>query len=85
MLSLSLPLTACVTSNKAPVAVAPILPPLPAKLETECVDPGVNYISQVDEAVAELGKNRLYAACSVRKHRDIKKFYSDVRTNYGKK
>lgn len=73
-------LSACATSG-SPVAVAPNLPPIPANLVTECRDPGVGGIATVGDAVTVLGENRVYAACNLRKHRDMKSFYESVRRN----
>ena len=63
----------CATSG-SPVAIAPDLPDIPARLESECPDPGV-----AEEAVTAVAENRVYAACNKRKHRDMKSFYRGVR------
>ena len=81
--SLALLLTGCATSG-SPVAVAPVLPDVPVPLATECGDPGVGEVADVAGAVREIGNQRLYAACSKRKHRDIKTFYRGVQTRFSK-
>ena len=73
----------CATSDKPVVAVRPNLPPLPATLKTDCVDPGVRDIDNIEQAVDVIGANRLYAACEKRKHRGTTQFYEDVKTRYG--
>ena len=78
---LALQLSACATSGSPP-AVAPVLPELPGGLAAECPDPGVGPIDTVEQVVREIGNQRVYAACSKRKHRDIKLFYRDVKTRF---
>lgn len=81
-LCLTLPVVGCSTSGN--VAVAPDLPELPAELVVECPDPGVRPIATVGNAVTVISENRLYAACSRRKHRDVVGFYQNVRSEYTK-
>lgn len=73
----------CQTSSEVPVAVKPKLPPLPAYLESECVDPGVKPINTVSDATGVIGETRVYAACNKKKHRDTKGFYRRVQSGFG--
>lgn len=60
------------------VYVKPTYPAIPAELTEACRDPGVGSIQTVQEAVTVIGENRVYAACSRRKHRDMVAFHLSV-------
>lgn len=64
----------CATSGDVPVTIAPVLPDIPPELAKECPDPGVD-----EDSFVALAENRVYAACSRRKHRDAVLFYRNSR------